>query len=86
MRIVTHQEFDVVMGTIMGTLVPHSFLWHACCSTCHLQHPFGAPPPIVHSIVATVLCHGQTTIERKEKIMSLLSTYYPCCWFGNQGK
>jgi hypothetical protein len=44
MRIVTYQEFDVVMGTIMGTLVPHLFLWHACHSTCHLQHQFGAPP------------------------------------------
>jgi hypothetical protein len=32
------------MGTIIGTLVPHLFLWHSCRSTCHLQHPFGAPP------------------------------------------
>lgn len=40
MRTVTYQEFDVVMGTIMGTLVPHLFLWHAC----HLQHQFGGPP------------------------------------------
>jgi len=78
MRIVTYQEFDVVMGTIMGTLVAHLFLWHACRSTCHLQHPFAAPP-IVHPIVAILLCHGQTTVERKEIIMSLLSTYYPCC-------
>jgi len=67
MRIVTHQEFDVVMGTIMGTLVPHSFLWHACCSTCHLQHPFGAPPPIVHPMSPLFFAMAKQLLKEKKK-------------------